>query len=190
MASLTTTDYRITSPIRQRINFGINRYRKTEQAQTGFSRTRPVENTTRKIETSLLKQNYIQTITANRFSLRKPNNPRTTQKGDIETYRRNDELFKSSKNQISRTASFYQRTNPAMQRSVSLLPGASIQLSSTGIYSISSSRISSQARQNITAFQLFNRNLSGITNSLSQSAGLYKKIGPKTIQESQLFKLF
>ncbi|MBT4484548.1 MAG: hypothetical protein HOC71_12825 [Candidatus Latescibacteria bacterium] len=190
MASPTITDYSKSSPISQRDNFGINRYRRSEQTQRSFLNSSPGKNRIRKTETTTLSPYSRQPTTANSLSLRKPNKPRTAQKGDIETYKRNDELFKSSNNQIRRIASLYQKTYPAMKSNVNTLPGASIQLSSTGIYSLSHSRISSQARQNATSFQLFNRNLSGITNSLSQSAGLYQKIGPKTILESQLFKLF
>ena len=184
-----TIDYRKSAPAKKVETYSLGRYLRNDQVQRGFIRSKSAVNTSgRSTGTNplfYLFQVPQTTMLASR-SARKLMGNRKSQRRGIQTYQRTSDLFKQRGLSLSKTADLYKKSNPALQRNITLLtknPGQS------SLFSNSPLAISNLMRQGINQYIQIDKDGTS-SNSLRRSAGQYLRTGPKFLQESQLFRQF
>jgi len=112
------------------------------------------------------------------------------QRNGIETYQRNNDVFRQNRSAIQNTAQFYRATNPPVSRSAGVLTGIAIGSGSSGVMSFSPATLTSLMREGIRQYQLIDRPSGNQPALLSSTAGILIRVGARTIRESQLFVQF
>ncbi len=190
MLSRITVNYQRRFPANNSEKTGINRSRSNNKAQQGFMRSESSFTSARSSASSNTLMNLFSVPQTNILSTRGTQRLmeiRITQRRGVETYQRNNELFRQNTAQIRRTADIMRRTTPSIRSSASILQGTQIQSGQSGLFSFSPANITGLMQQGIRQYQLIDKPSRGTTRLLSSGADLYLKTGPKLIQEFSLF---
>ena len=174
MLSSPLTDYRrrVSTEIEE---FGINRYRRRDQAQRGFIQADSTDTTTRNRAVNPLSYLF-QVPRANMLAprgARRLVETRIQQRIGIETYRRTNELFQRDRGSVRRAANLYRRSNPALQRSVNLVRGTFGPSVSTGLSNRPFPNITRYVQQGIRQYQLIDGILRGNNELFRLGANFY-----------------
>ena len=190
MLSRITTDYQRRFPANNRANTGINRSRSNNTTRQGFMGSEWASGTARSGAFSNTPMNLFSVPQTNIFATRGTQGLveiRITQRRGVETYQRNNELFRQNTAQIRRTADIMRITTPSIRSSASILQGTQIQSGQSELFNFSPFNITGLMQQGIRQYQLIDKPSRGTTRLLSSGADLYLKTGPRLVQEFSLF---
>lgn len=101
----------------------------------------------------------------------------------INTYRQNNEIFASARDNIQRGADLYLQAGPTTLRESSLFTGS---LNQPGPLSRLANRINTLMQQGINQYQGIDNTRNNNTNMLQSAADLYRQTGPRLLNESYL----
>lgn len=190
MLSRITADYQRRFPANNRANTGINRSLSNNTIRQGFMRSESAFSSAWSSTASNTQANLFSAPQTNILSTRGTQRlmeTRITQRSGVETYRRNNEIFRQNTAQIRRTADIMRRTTPSIRSSAGVFQGTQIQSGQSGLFSFSPANITGLMQQGIRQYQLIDKPSRGTTRLLSSGADLYLKTGTKLIQEFSLF---
>ena len=191
MLSRITANYQRIFPANNSEKTGINRSRGNNTAQQVFMRSESAFSSARNSTSSNTLANLFSVPQENFLATRGTQRlmeTRITQRIGVETYRRNNELFRQNTAQIRRTADIMRRTTPSIRSSASVFQRTQIQSGQSGLFNFSPLNITGLMQQGIRQYQFIDKPSRGTTRFLSSSADLYLKTGPKLIQEFNLFR--
>lgn len=190
MVTGTSTDYRRRIQANAGYATGIYRNLKKDPDQLRSARIETAVNNVRNNTASnpLLKLNQgSQVSILTTRGARKLNETMVSLRKGVETYKRNNDLFRQS---IQQSAELYRRTNSSLQQGITVLHAATEQNASSGLFSLTTPNLPGLVLQGIQQYQLIDKPSGGTSELLSSSARLYLKTGTKLFQESQLFRQF
>ncbi len=189
MVVVSTPDYRRNITQSNTEEIGINRYRKRDEVPRGFLRTNFPAFTTQE-NTNINPFSYL--IRVPRRNLNTPRKNRNqnlagpTQQRGINTYRRNNDLFKRGTALLGFNSDLYQKISPGL-RLGSQLFRKNTQRSGQGIFGSSLRNITGLMQQGIMQYNLIDKTTKSSNTLLRSAADLYLKSNPKLLNASQLF---